>query len=71
MTEDDVVTKTTGARYDRASLRQSTATSSPTTTEWQPGDICVIGDSPVGTDPKGTPIFVSDHFGLVMELRRM
>jgi len=56
------------ARYDRACLRLSPRKGRPS--EWQPGNIRIIGDKPIGTDRKGIPIFVSDHFGLAMEIVR-
>ena len=56
------------ARYDRAYFRLSPL--SAVDDGWQPGDIRFIGDQSIGTDRNGTDIFVSDHFGLVMELIR-
>lgn len=52
------------ARYDRACLRLTDPS------VWKMGVIRIVGDQPMDASSIRKPIFISDHFGLAMELLR-
>jgi hypothetical protein len=54
------------SRYDRALFKQWRGQQ---LVEWSIDSIRIVGNEPIGNDCNGEPIFISDHFGLSMELK--